>query len=106
MLKFEEWQKLDIRIAEIVAAERVAGTDRLLRLVVDLGGEQRQLVAGIGAVYTPEELIGRKIPVFVNLEPKQLKGIDSQGMLLAADDGGKPVLLQPERDVPNGSRIK
>jgi methionine--tRNA ligase beta chain len=77
-----------------------------LKLVIDLGKEKRQLVAGIGKFYKPEDLIGKEIVVVVNLEPKNLMGIESQGMLLAADVDGEPVILIPEKEVPPGTKIR
>ena len=106
MISFEEFKKLDIRIGKILKAEPIAGADKLLRLEVDLGPEQRQLVAGIVQPYTPEVLIGRQIVVLANLEPRVLKGVESQGMLLAADDNGAPVLLAPDREVSPGSIVR
>lgn len=107
MITFEEFQKLDIRIGQIIAAERVPGTDKLLKLIVDLGDETRQLVAGIAEAYKPEEVIGKKIPILVNLEPRKIRGIESQGMILCPSTAdGKPILLLPEREVPSGAKVK
>lgn len=106
IVPFEEFKKLDLRIALIVSAEKIEGSDKLLRLGIDLGDQQRQLVAGIGTVYAVEELVGRRIVVVVNLEPKTLMNEVSQGMLLAADTEQGPVLLMPERDIPAGSKIR
>ncbi|MBI2676290.1 MAG: methionine--tRNA ligase subunit beta [Candidatus Aenigmarchaeota archaeon] len=106
-LSFEEWQKVEIRIAEILSAEKVPDADKLLKLEVDLGGQKRQLVAGIAGEYSPEDIIGKKIPMLVNLEPKRIRGIESQGMILAATDGnGKPVLMHPDREIPAGSKVR
>lgn len=107
MISFEEFQKLDIKIGEIVSAERVPGTDKLLKLQVNLGDETRQLVAGIAEAYQPEDLVGKKIPILVNLEPKVIRGVESKGMILCpSDPEGKPVLLLPDRDVPIGAKVK
>jgi len=106
MISFEEFQKIDLRVGKIVEAEKVEGADKLLKLKVDLGTEKRQLVAGIAKFYQPKDLIGREIVVVVNLEPKTLIGIESQGMLLAADFEGKPVLLKPDAKVPPGTKIR
>ncbi len=106
MINFEDFQKLDLRIAKIVKAQRVESSEKLLKLEIDLGKEKRQLVAGIGRVYEPEELIGKEIVVVVNLEPKVIKGIESQGMLLAADVDGRPVILKPDNQVPPGTKVK
>ena len=106
MVSFEEFKKLDLRIGKIVKAEPIADSEKLLRLEVDIGSEVRQLVAGIANSYPSDALIGREIVVVANLEPKVLKGIESAGMLLAADYEGEPVLLRPEREVPPGSVVK
>lgn len=105
-ISFEEFQKLDIRIGRILRAERIEGSDKLLRLEVDLGDETRQIVAGIAAFYAPEDLVGREIPVLVNLKPRTLRGVESQGMLLAADSNGEPILLSPDKEAPPGSMVK
>jgi len=105
MIKFEDFQKLDLRVGKIVEAERVEGSEKLIKLKVDIGGEERQLVAGIGKVYSPEDLIEKEIIVVANLEPKVLFGIESQGMLLAAEDGDTVSLLMPDKEVKPGSRV-
>ncbi len=104
-MKFEEFSKMEIRIAKVLAAEKVAGSDKLLRLEIDLGAEKRQLVAGIAQQYTPEEIVGKQVPVATNLEPRKIRGIESNGMMLAADDNGRPVLLFAEKEVQNGARV-
>ncbi|MDP3727017.1 MAG: methionine--tRNA ligase subunit beta [bacterium] len=106
MISFDEFKKLDLRIGKILKAERVEGSDKLLRLEVDLGSDTRQIVAGIAGHYAEDALIGREIVVVANLEPKTLKGVESQGMLLAADDDGVPVLLSLDRQVPPGSIVR
>ncbi len=107
MITFEDFQKLDLRVGKITVAENVEGSDKLLRLLVDLGPEigERQIVAGIVQFYQPEDLIGQQIVVVVNLEPKIFKGLESQGMLLAADDKG-PVLLSPDKEVAPGTKVR
>ena len=105
MVKFEQFKEVELKIGKVLEAERVEGSDKLLKLKVDLGEpEPRQILAGIGKVYSPEEMIGRDIVIVVNLEPRMLMGLESQGMLLAASDGG-PVLLKPDREVPPGSVV-
>lgn len=106
MISYEEFKKLDIRIGKILGAEKIEGADKLLRLEIDLGEEKRQIVAGVAAFYSPEVLIGREIPILANLEPKVLRGVESQGMILAADDSGKPVLFSLDKEVPPGSIVK
>ena len=104
-ITYEQFSKLEIRIAKILHAEKVEGSDKLLRLEIDLGTEKRQLVAGLAQQYTPEEIIGKQIPVIANLEMRKIRGIENNGMILAADDNGKPVILQPQREVPNGAKV-
>lgn len=106
-ISYNYFSKLDIRIAEVKSAARVEGADKLLKLDVDLGGEVRQIVAGIAQQYAPEALVGRKIVLLANLEPAKIRGVISNGMLLAATapDGGA-VLLQPDSDVPAGSEVR
>jgi methionine--tRNA ligase beta chain len=106
VINFDDFKKLDIRIGKIISAEIVEGTEKLLRLEIDLGTEQRQIVAGIAESYLPDQIIGKEIPLLVNLEPRKIRSIESQGMILAVDVEGKPVLLQPEREVPPGSLVR
>ncbi len=105
-ITFEDFKKLDIRIGTIISAEKVEGTDKLLKLEIDIGSQKRQLVAGIAQFYSVEQLIDKQIPVIVNLEPKQFRGVESQGMMLAADMNGKPVLLHPSEKIPPGIIVK
>ena len=104
MINIEDFKKLELKVAKVIEAEPVVGSDKLIRLQIDLGEEKRQVVAGIGKGYTPEELIGKKIVVLTNLEPRMLMGFESNGMLLAAHGDG-PVLLIPDKDVLPGSSI-
>ena len=106
MITFDDFKKLDIRIGKILSAEKIQGTDKLMKIDIDLGTEKRQLVAGIADVYEPGPLIGKEIPVLINLEQRKIRGVESQGMILAVDVEGKPVLLHPEREAPPGSVIK
>ncbi|MFB6258515.1 MAG: methionine--tRNA ligase [Flavobacteriales bacterium] len=106
-IAFEDWQKLDLRVGEIQKAEPVEGADKLLKLEVSLGTEERSLVAGAAKNFRPEELQGKRICVLINLEPKKIKGILSEGMVLMADDGnGKLSFLTPDRDLPAGSIVQ
>ena len=106
-INLAEFQRLDLRVAEIVRAELVAGSKNLLKLTVRLGAEERIMVAGIQGQYAPEALIGKKVAVVANLKPARLKGIESQGMVLAAEDAeGRIVLLIPDKDIPPGSKIR
>jgi methionyl-tRNA synthetase len=103
---FDQFGKMDIRVSTVVAAEKVAKTKKLLKLTVDTGIDTRTIVSGIAEYYTPEELVGRQILVLVNLLPRELKGITSEGMILmAADATGKLTLLAPTDKVPNGSQV-
>ena len=106
MITFDDFKRLDIRIGKILSAERVEGTDKLLKLEIDLGTEKRQIVAGMAEFFEPAHIVGKGLPILVNLEPRKLRGIESQGMVLAVDVGGKPILLQPEEEVPPGSIIR
>jgi methionine--tRNA ligase beta chain len=106
MVSFEDFKKLDLRVAKILSADKIENTERLLRLVIDLGDEKRQIVSGIARDYSPENLVGREIIVVANLEPRVFKGVESQGMLLAAHDSeGKAVLLLPDKEVTPGSPV-
>jgi methionine--tRNA ligase beta chain len=106
MITFNDFKKLDIRIGKIISAEKIAGTDKLLKLEIDFGNEKRDVVAGIAGYYQPQEIIGKEIPVILNLEPRKIRGIESRGMVLAVDVDNKPVLLHPEKEVPPGSIIR
>jgi methionyl-tRNA synthetase len=100
-----EFQQIDLRIATVKSAELHPNADRLLVLRIDLGGEERQLVAGIRASYEPQALVGKQIVVVANLEPAKLRGVESQGMLLAARDGERVVLLTTDAPLPAGSKV-
>ena len=105
-ITFDEFQKMDLRVAEIKACEDIPGADKLYKLTIDVG-EERTIVAGIKQFYGKEDLVGKKIAVVTNLEPRNLRGILSHGMLLAASesDGPSVVLLTLDRDIPPGSKI-
>jgi methionyl-tRNA synthetase len=105
-ISFDTFKKIQLRVARIKAAERVEGADRLLKLQVSLGDETRQLVAGVAQHYEPEDLVGRQIVVVANLEPATIRGVESQGMLLAASDGDTLALLAPESEVPDGAGVR
>ncbi len=108
LVTLDEFQRLDIRVGKVVKAERIPGSKKLMKLEVSIGGEVRQIVAGIAETYRPEDLIGRKIVVLVNIQPKRILGIESRGMLLAADVNGRPYLLRVDREeeVPEGTRVR
>ncbi|HWZ81334.1 MAG TPA: methionine--tRNA ligase [Terriglobales bacterium] len=106
-ISIDDFAKIELRVAQVKTAERVKGADKLLRLEVDLGTEVRQLVAGIAEAYEPETLIGRKVVIVANLAPRKLRGLESNGMIVAASpEGGKPVLASFLEDVPVGTRLK
>ena len=105
LVPFKEFQKLEFRVARVESAERVPGADRLLTLRVSLGEERRQIVAGVAKHYRPESLVGRQIVVVANLEPATIRGVASEGMLLAASADGRVALLQPDADVPDGAEV-
>ena len=109
IITIDDFAKVELRAATVLEAEKVPKADKLLRLVVDLGEPQpRQILAGIAQHYAPEEIVGRKIIVVANLAPRKLRGLESNGMLLAASVGedGRPVLATFNEDVPNGARLK
>jgi len=106
MITIEEFSQIDLRVATIKAVEPHPNADRLFVLRIDLGTEERQLVAGIRAHYAPEELIGKQIVVVANLQPATLRGVESQGMLLAASDGEKVIVLSPEKPIAPGSKVR
>lgn len=106
MITYDDFAKLELRVATVLAAERVEKSEKLLKLQLDVGElGNRQIVAGIGKVYQPEDLVGTQIIIVANLEPRALMGIESHGMLLAAGGQEGASLLRPERPVPPGSKI-
>ena len=104
-IDFDGWKKVDLRIATVVSAEKVPKADRLLRLIVRTGNEERQIVAGIGETHDPEQLTGRQIVLVANLKPAVIRGVESRGMLLAAVQGDSTVLITPESEIADGSRV-
>jgi methionyl-tRNA synthetase len=105
-ISFDEFQKLDLRVARVVAAEPIPKAKKLLKLEVDLGGERRQVVAGIAESYQPAELVGKKVILLANLEPATIRGVESQGMILAAGEAAVLGLSGVDRDVPEGTKIR
>jgi len=107
-ISIDDFLKVELRVGQVKAAEKVKGADKLLRLEVDIGTEVRQLVAGIALAYKPEDLIGRKVVIVANLQPRKLRGLESNGMIVAASVGedGKPVLAGFLEDVPVGAKLK
>ncbi|HEY4510602.1 MAG TPA: methionine--tRNA ligase subunit beta [Candidatus Paceibacterota bacterium] len=111
MITLHDFKKVELRVGKIVSAERVEGSEKLLKLRVDVGDDStgspqaRKILAGIGKVYEPDDLVGREVVVVVNLEPKMMMGLESQGMVLAADDNG-PVIISPISEVTPGSEVR
>jgi methionine--tRNA ligase beta chain len=105
-IPFEEFQKLDLRIGKILEANQIPGSRNLIKMIVDFGTEKRQAVAGLLQWYRPQDLIGKKCAFVLNLQRRKLMGVESQCMVFAAEDNkGNVVVLQPERDIIEGSRI-
>jgi len=106
-ITIDDFAKVELRVAQVKVAEKVKGADKLLRLEVDLGTEVRQIVAGIAEAYAPETLVGRKVVIVANLQPRKLRGLESNGMIVAASlEGGRPVLAAFLEEVPVGARLK
>ncbi len=107
-IQYDDFAKLDIRIGLVVAAEMVPDADKLIKCTIDFGPEigTRTIVSGIALWKKPEELVGKQLPYIVNLAPRMLRGVESQGMLIAASDENGVALLQPEREVPKGTKLK
>ena len=109
-ITIDDFAKIDLRVGVVKSAERIEGT-RLLRLIVDLGNETRQIISGIAEFYTPEELVGKRVIVVANLKPKKIRGFESQGMILAAgckedeEKGIKPRILTVDGEVPAGTKV-
>lgn len=109
IVEFKDWEKIDLRVAEILEVEDVEGADKLYKITLNLGNEigNRVICAGIKEYYSKEELNGKKIIVFTNLAPRKMRGIESQGMLLASvsEDHSKVILIAPEKDIEPGSKV-
>lgn len=110
IINFSDWQKLDLRTGKVISLENIEGADKLYKLTVDLGKNlgKRTIVAGLKPYLKPEQLQGKSVVIFTNLEPRTMKGVESQGMLLAAasEDESKVSLLIPESDIEPGSRVR
>jgi methionyl-tRNA synthetase len=106
-ISIDDFMKVDLRVAKVLTAEKVANSRKLVKMTVDVGTEQRTLVAGIAEAYEPEQLVGRTIVMVVNLKPAKLMGIESNGMVLAASpDGGQPTLVTFAQEVAPGTRVR
>src|SRR3989339_1931461 len=101
-ISYNDFAKIELRTAKVISAEKLEGSTKLLVLKVEIGNEERTILAGIAEKYDTEELVGKTVIVVANLAPKEIKGMQSQGMLLAVDGEDGPVLLVPEEDVPSG----
>ena len=106
LISIEDFQKVHLRVAEVLAAEKVAKSEKLLKIKVSLGKEERQILAGIAKNYSPEDIVGKKVVIVANLKPAKLMGMESQGMVLAVEGDGKLNLLNIDPSVPNGTRAK
>ncbi|MFA6006199.1 MAG: methionine--tRNA ligase subunit beta [Candidatus Paceibacterota bacterium] len=104
-ISYDDFTKLDLRIGRIESAELVPDSKKLLKLLVDFGDFKRQIISGIAKGYAPEALVGKQVTFIINLEPRMLAGLESQGMILAADVADVPVLLIPDKEVANGAGI-
>jgi methionyl-tRNA synthetase len=107
-ITIDDFAKVELRVGVVKSAERIQGADKLLKILVDIGDEVRQVLAGIALAYAPEELVGRKVVVVTNLAPRKMRGLESNGMLLAASAGadGKPVLCTFAEEIPAGAKVK
>ena len=107
MITYDDFKKVELKIARVLSAEEVPDAEKLLKLQIDLGNdEKRQIIAGIKKQYQAKDLVGKEIVVVTNLEPRMVMGLESNGMLLAASGEAGPVIIMPEKDVPAGSGIK
>jgi methionyl-tRNA synthetase len=105
-ISINQFFQTEMRVARVLSAENVPNTDKLLKLEVDIGSEKRQLVAGVAQVYEPASLVGKNIIVVTNLQPARIRGVESRGMLLAADVAGRPIIATFEEDIPPGTRVR
>jgi methionine--tRNA ligase beta chain len=105
-VSYEEFSKMDLRIGKITKADPVQGSRNLVKMLIDIGGENRQAVAGIAQYYSPKDLEGKSVAVIVNLQPKKMFGLESNVMILAAEDDKTVSILLPDRPVKTGSKIK
>lgn len=106
MINFEDFKKLDLRIGTIKKAEEIEDSNKLIKVKVDTGSDVRQLVAGIKNSYSAKEIEGQQVVVLTNLEPKKIFGIESQGMILAANNGDQIALLKPDKEVETGTEVR
>lgn len=105
-ITYDDFAKLDLRIARIISTEKISGKSRIIKGVIDLGDEKREVIIGGAEYYQPEELVGKTVVVIANLEPRKIAGFESNAMLLAADVSDRPFWLTVQEDVPLGTKIK
>ena len=106
MISFDDFAKLEMKVGKVVSAKTVEKSEKLLQLQVDFGEEKRQVISGIAKTYSPEDLLDKSFLFVTNLEPRTIMGLESQAMILAADDEDGPVILSPTKDVPPGTKIR
>ena len=106
VITYDDFSKLDMRVAKVISVEKISGKSKIVRGVIDLGDEKRDVIIGGAEYYQPEDLVGKTVISLVNLEPRKIAGIESGAMLLAADLNDKPFWLTVNEDVPLGTRIK
>lgn len=106
-ITLEDFKKLDIKIGKVISAEKVSNSDKLIKFIFDIGGEQRQIIAGIAKFFpSPGVLIGKEMPLLLNIEPRKFVGNISDGMIIAVDVDGQPILIHPEKEIPPGSVVR
>ncbi len=104
-ITFDDFKKIEIRVGKVLTCEKIENADKLLRLQVDFGDFKRQIISGIAEWYKPEDLEGKLLPFIVNLEPRNFRGEESQGMLMAVEGEDKPIFLEPSEEVKEGSLV-
>ena len=105
-VSFNDFTKLELRIGKVIGADEVADSEKLLKLDVDFGEERKQVISGIAKFYSPDDLIGKEFVFVTNLEPRNIMGLESQAMILAADVAGEAVCLAPNKEVPPGTNVR
>ncbi len=107
MITIDDFSKVELKVGTVLSAEEVEGAEKLIKLMVDLGEEKpRQVLAGVKQWYKPSDLVGKQVVVVANLEPRMMMGLESQGMMLAADSEDGPVFLTPQKEVPPGTKVR
>ena len=106
MITVDDFKNVELKVAKVLSAEPIEGSEKLLKLQIDLGSEQRQILSGIAKWYKPADLVGRQIVIISNLQPRMMMGLESNGMVLAAGDGEVVSLLAPDKELPPGSLVR